>query len=164
MFTVYRQAPDVRAGGRMSGGSRRAGCPGWTWLASVAFCEEGPDFRAKGLDVWGFGRSQMSGVMARCPGCAGPLWCSLDGRCRIFRGRAGCPGWAGCPVVVVAGPSSFSFLHFRACLALVLGLSMVSSGVLEYAQGPRLSSTHVLHAEREDSERSEFTLGPKVYA
>ena len=42
---------------------------------------------------------------------------------------------AGCPAAVAAGTSSFSFLCFRARLALVLGFSMVSSGVPEYAQG-----------------------------
>ena len=45
---------------------------------------------------------------------------------------------AGCPAAVAAGSSSFSFLRFRARLALVLGFSMVSSGVPEYEQGPRL--------------------------
>ena len=45
---------------------------------------------------------------------------------------------AGCPGPVAAGSSSLSFLWSRAHLALVLGLSMVSSGVPEYAQGPRL--------------------------
>ena len=44
----------------------------------------------------------------------------------------------GCPGPVAAGSSSLSFLWSRAHLALVLGLSMVSSGVPEYAQGPCL--------------------------
>ena len=45
---------------------------------------------------------------------------------------------AGCPAVVAADSSSFFFLFSRAHLALVLGLSMVSSGVPKYAQGSRL--------------------------
>ena len=122
-FTVRRQAPDVRAGGRMSrvrdGPDVRAGLG-----LPNAFGDGGAGFPGEG--------GRMSGVMAGCPGYAVPLRCSLVGRCRIS--GAG----AGCPAAVVAGPSSFSFLHFHARLALVLGLSMVSSGVPEYAQGPRL--------------------------
>ena len=45
---------------------------------------------------------------------------------------------AGCSAAVAAGSSSFSFHRSRAHLPLVLGLSMLSSGVPEYAQGPRL--------------------------
>ena len=45
---------------------------------------------------------------------------------------------AGCPGPVADGSSSFSFLQSRAHLALVLGLSMVYSGVPKYPQGSRL--------------------------
>ena len=119
----------------MSGPSRDAGCPGvgagcpgWQGPASVmgrrisgswAGCpaaRDGPDVRADLVQL------RVSSVMgAGFPG-VGP----------DVRAGAGCPG----PVAAVS--SSFSFLRSRAYLALVLGLSMVYTGVPEYAQGPRL--------------------------
>ena len=89
----------------------------------------------------------MSGLGAGCPAARE----EPDVRADVVQLRvpsvmgAGFPGigpdvraGAGCPGPVAAGSSSFSFLCFRARLALVLGFSMVSSGVPEYAQGPRL--------------------------
>ena len=95
-FTVRRQAPDVRAGGRMSRASRGARCPGL-----------GPDVRvgvADSSSLWiacvGFlGRRRMSGPSrgAGCPGVG-----RMSGRCRVawlrslsgplLVGGAGCPG------------------------------------------------------------------------
>ena len=122
-------------GGRMSGPSRDAGCPGagagypgWQGPASVmgrrisgswAGCSaarDGPYVRADLVQL------RVSSVMgAGFPGVGPDV-------------RAG----AGCPEPVAAVSSSFSFLCFRARLALVLGFSMVSSGVPEYEQGPCL--------------------------
>ena len=75
----------------------------------------------------------MSGRVAGCPGPIDLAWVAavVD----VSSGRMSGPA-AGCP-----GPRAISvfFRHrFRARLALVLGFSMVSSGVPEYAQGPRL--------------------------
>ena len=128
-------------GGRMSGPSRDAGCLGWQGPASVmgrrisgswAGCpaaRDGPDVRAWGPDVRAdLVQLRVSSVMgAEFPGVGPDVWAGPD-----VRAGAGCPG----PVAVVS--SSFSFLCFRARLALVLGFSMVSSGVPEYEQGPRL--------------------------
>jgi hypothetical protein len=138
-FTVRRQAPDVRAGGRMSGGSRGAGCPGWTCLFPVLSGQAGPDIRVGRPDVRGVGKSRMSGAWGRMSGLSKSLPDAFGDGGPDFRGhepdvRAG----AGCPAAVAAGSSSFSFLRSRAHLALVLELSMVYSGVPEYAQGPRL--------------------------
>ena len=129
----------------MSG--RRAGCPGLREVPDVR--ASGPDVRAgvASLGALWIGGVRMSGGSGRAgyPG----LWPDVraDGvrlRVRSVMG-AGFPGvgpdvraGARCPGPVVAGSSSFSFLCFRACLALVLGFSMVSSGVPEYAQGPHL--------------------------
>ena len=57
--SARRQAPDVRAGGRMSGGSRGAGCPG-LW----------PDVRAERgrLRLPSVMRGRISGEGAGCPG------------------------------------------------------------------------------------------------
>ena len=93
-------------------------------------------------DVQAFGR--MSGL--ELPDSSAP-WLACSG----FLGEgAGCPGLreepdvragpevragARCPGPVAAGSSSFSILCSRAHLALVLGLSLVSLGVPEYAQG-----------------------------
>ena len=75
------------------------------------------------------GSGRMSGLDAGCPGPVGfGVWAAA---------AVVAPG-AGCPGPVAAGSSSFSFLCFRAHLALVLGFSMVSSGVPEYEQGLRL--------------------------
>ena len=77
--SARRQAPDVRAEGRMSGGSRGAGCP-VLW----------PDVRAErgrlrlpsvmrgrisgeGADVRGFEWSRMSGAWGRISGLSGSL-------------------------------------------------------------------------------------------
>ena len=91
-----------------------AGCP---------VARDGPHVRAWGPDV----RADLAD--------SGALWIA----------DAGFPGqgpdvrdMSGCPVAVAPGSSSFSFLRSRAHLALVLGLSMVYTGVPEYAQGPRL--------------------------
>ena len=119
-----REEPDVRASGRMSGLELPdscalwiggAGCPGEE--AGCPGLQQEPDVRGMGPDV------QAVGVTSNA------LWI---GRGWISRGLT------GCPAAVAAGSSSFSFLRSRAHLALVLGLSMVSSGVPEYAQGPRL--------------------------
>ena len=77
----------------------------------------------------------MSGVDAGCPGrVALGGWAAVAvvvvSSGRLFRPAAGCPG----PRAV----SVFFPRLFRARLALVLGFSMVSSGVPEYAEGPRL--------------------------
>ena len=89
----------------------------------------------------------MSGLGAGCPVAREEPDVRADGvqlRVPSVMG-AGFPGigpdvraGAGCPGPVAAGSSSFSFLRSRTHLALVLGLSMVYSGVPEYAQGPRL--------------------------
>ena len=121
---LAHEEPDVQASGRMSGlefpnssalwlacsgfPGGGAGCPG-LW--------EEPAVRGMGPDV------RAVGVASRA------LWI---GSGRISGGRAGCPG------PIAASSSSFSFLRSRAHFALVLGLSLVSSGVPEYAQGPRL--------------------------
>ena len=52
--SARRQAPDVRAGGRMSGASRVAGCLGSGWMSGLKWPNFGcilslmPDFRGKG--------------------------------------------------------------------------------------------------------------------
>ena len=140
-----------RQGGRMSGPSRDAGCSDWLagcpgWSGQF-FCS---------LDR----RDRMSGQRGRMSGGSGRAGCLRRGAgCPDCRGRsqmhsvmeAGFPvvgpdvragpdvrDMAGCPAVVAADSFSFSFLRSRAHSALVLGLSMVSLGVPEYAQGPRL--------------------------
>ena len=75
---------------------------------------DGPDVRAGRPDVRaGLGRFEMHSVMEG--------WISKD----MGRMSSHCSSW-------------LFFLHFHAHLDLVLGLSMVSSGVPEYAQGLRL--------------------------
>ena len=74
----------------------------------------------------------MSGLEALALLLSGLVVSGYPGLRPDVRAGAGCPG----PVAAVS--SSFSFLCFRARLALVLGFSMVSSGVPEYEQGPRL--------------------------
>ena len=111
-----------------------AGCPG-----------DGPDVRGKGSgvraglglpDAFGDGGARFSGWG---PGCAGlreepdvrgmvPDVQAIEvasGALSIGRGRISW-GQTGCPAPVAAGSSSFSFLFLSACLALVLGFSMVS--------------------------------------
>ena len=120
--------------GRMSG--RRAGCPGLHEMPDVRAL--GPDVRAGGV---GFCALWIEG--AGFPGfwpdfragrrMSGPCSTSMAGLLLLLTSLGG-----GCPAAVAACTSSFSFLCSRAHLALVLGLSMVSSGVPEYAQGPRL--------------------------
>ena len=98
-------------------------------------------------DVRGFATGRMFGQGGRMSGLTRFSFGTFcDGR-RIFGTWAGCPvaregpdvrAMAGCPAAVAADSSSFSFLRSRAHLALVLGLSLVSSGVPEYAQGPLL--------------------------
>ena len=112
-----------------------AGCPGWQGPASVmgrrisgswAGCpaaRDGPDVRAWGPDV----RADLVQLLVSSVMGAGFPGVGPD-----VRAGAGCPG----PVAAVS--SSFSFLCFRARLALVLGFSMVSSGVPKYEQGTRL--------------------------
>ena len=80
------------------------------------------------------GGVRMSGLGAGCPAAREEPDVRADGVQLRVRSVMG----AGCPGPVAAGSSSFSFLCFRARLALVLGLSLDSSGVPEYAQGPRL--------------------------
>ena len=97
--------------GRMSGASGGAGCPGHG--TGCPGCQ---------------GRLQMHSVME-----VGFPVVGLD-----VRAGPDVRDMAGCPAAVAADSSSFSFLRSRARLALVLGLSLDSSGVPEYAQGPRL--------------------------
>ena len=109
----------------------------------------GPDVRAgvAGLGALWIGGVRMSGLGGGCPAAREEPDVRADGvqlRVPSVMG-AGFPGigsdvraGAGCPGPVAAGSSSFSFLHFHARLRLVLGFSTVSSGVPEYAQGPRL--------------------------
>jgi hypothetical protein len=122
-FTVRRQAPDVRAGGRMSGGSRGAGCPGLEPDVRVGdarfFCS---------LDC-------VRRISEGCAGCPGfgeapdvralsHFGCWAAAVVDIFRGRMSGPG-AGCP-----GPgdllwflSSCSFVHVLGDLSVILSIS-----------------------------------------
>ena len=93
--SARRQAPDVRAGGQMSGASRGAGCPGLgpdvraevaklrvRSVVDAGFPGEGPDVRA-------LARRRMSGAGAGCP--------AADAVGRLLgQLLRGCPG-AGCP-------------------------------------------------------------------
>ena len=59
-FSAHRKVPDVRAGGRMSGGSRRAGCPG-LWPDVRA---DGVQLRVRSVKGAGFpGTDRMSGLV-----------------------------------------------------------------------------------------------------
>ena len=84
-ISARRQAPDVRAGGRMSGRSREAGCPGHgpdvqagevglgaLWIGA-------PDFRAYGWMSGLSGSAGCPGLRAGCPGLVG-TW-RLGGCC-----------------------------------------------------------------------------------
>ena len=86
-ISTHRQVPDVRAGGRMSGGSRRAGCPGlgrmfgMEWPILLLSGWRAPDFRA-GSGCLGVGR-----IFGRCR----VAWLlSLSGI--LLVGGTGCPG------------------------------------------------------------------------
>ena len=92
-----RQAPDVRAGGRMSGASRGARCPGlgphvWAEVAKLrvrSVVDVG--FPGEGPDVWALARRRMSGAGAGCPAAdaIGRLLVQLLGGCT----GAGCPAF-----------------------------------------------------------------------
>ena len=127
-----------------------AGCPGWgpdvrrltkSRMSGLELPDsfdlwlEGAGFPGVRPDVRDFARRRMSGVDAGCPrsGALGG-WAAVA-VVVVSSGRMSGPG-AGCPGPGVV--SVFFRRHFRARLALVLGFSMVSSGVPKYAQGPRL--------------------------
>ena len=90
-----RQAPDVLAGGRMSGASRGAGCLGLGpdvrgEVAKLRVCSVvNAGFPGEGPDVRALARRRMSGAGAGCPAAdaIGRLLVQLLGGCT----GAGCP-------------------------------------------------------------------------
>lgn len=119
------EEPDVRASGQMSG--LELPDSSTLWLEGAGFPGARPDVRD-------LARRRMSGVNAGCPGPVALGGWAVVAVVVVSSGRMSGPG-AGCPGL---GAISVFFRRRFARLALVLGFSMVSSGVPGYAQGPRL--------------------------